>query len=105
MVIYKAENIETGEVISGDAKTLAKKIGVARMSILNAVSKKQRVRRMWYITNDNTAYKSRYSVPMSTQEDWDMITAPYKELIAQRNNRRNKISRTRLRTMYNVGKY
>lgn len=105
MVIYKAENIDTGEVISGDAKELAKKIGVARMSIVNAVSKQQKVRRAWYITKESTVNKTPYSVPMETQEKWDRETAPYKELIAQRNNRRNKISRTRLRTMYNVGKY
>lgn len=105
MTIYIAENIETGEIIEGGARELAKELGVAHGYIMNAVSKGQKVKREWYITKDNTANKTLYSVPMSTQEDWNIITAPYKELIAQRNNRRSRIARTRLRTMYNVGIY
>ena len=69
MTTYIAENIETGEVIEGCAKDLAKKIGIAQKSIFNAVSKKQRVRRMWYITKDGMADKTRYCIPVTLAED------------------------------------
>lgn len=105
MTTYIAENIETGEIIEGGARELAKELGVAHGYIMNAVSKGQKVKREWYITKDGATNKTLYSIPISTQEDWEKITAPYKELIAKRNNRKNKIARTRLRTMYNVGKY
>jgi hypothetical protein len=103
MTTYIAENIETGEIIEGCAKELAKKIGVAAGSIQNAASTKNKVRRTWLISKDGTVSKTLYSIPIGTQEKWDRETAPYKELIA--NKHKNKPAKIRLRTMYNVGIY
>ena len=105
MTTYTAENIETGEIVEGAARDVARTLGVAHGYIMNAVSKGKKVKRVWYITKDGATNKTIYSIPISTQEDWEKVTAPYKELIAKRNKRKNKIARTRLRTMYNVGIY
>jgi hypothetical protein len=105
VTIYRAENIDTGEVIEGCAKDLAKKIGVAQKYIFNAVSKKQRVRRMWYITKDGMADKTKYCIPVTLVDEWDSVTAPYKALIASKHGSKKSNGRIRLRTMYNVGVY
>jgi hypothetical protein len=105
MTVYRAENIGTGEVIEGCAKDLAKKIGVAQKYILNASSNGRRVKRTWYITKDSVANKTHYSVPMSLQEEWDAVTAPYKAVIARKRGIKKGNGRIRLRTMYNVGVY
>ena len=87
MTTYIAENIETGEVIEGCAKELAKKIGVAVGSIMNAVSTNNKVKRMWSISKNGTANKTLYCIPMALQEEWDAVTAPFKKLIARKNKK------------------
>ena len=102
MTTYTAENIETGEIIKGGARDIAKKIGVAQGSIFNAVSSKQKVRRVWVIKCNVTTKKSTYCIPQELWAEWAKATEPFKKAI--KDSKKGK-SRIKLRTMYNVGIY
>ena len=94
MTVYKATNEETGEVIEGGARDLARNLGVTANSIYNAASDGFRVRGAWLI------YRNIKKPDVETKcdrltiknlEDWDKFTAPYKALSEKKRNRKNKL--------------
>lgn len=106
MIIYRATNIETGEIIEGGARDLAKTLGVVPKSIYNAVPMQQKIKHVWFISVEKKAHKTGSKVNSITPKllaDWDEITTPYKK--ASKNGCKKGKSRIKLRTMYNVGVY
>lgn len=108
MTVYKATNEETGEVIEGGARDLARNLGVTTNSIYNAASDGFRVRGTWLIYRNtkkpNIETKCDRITPKNL-EDWDKFTAPYKALSEKKKKRNSEGKRIRLRTRYNVGVY
>lgn len=105
MTLYKATNEETGEVIEGGSRDLAKIIGTTQKNIMNASYKNQKIRNVWNVAKCKTDSKPSASIPVTLAEDWDSVTAPYKKLIARKRGIKKGNGRIRLRTMYNVGVY
>lgn len=75
MTTYIAENIETGEVIEGGSRDIARKLGVVPNTICNAVSTKSKVRFVWIVKSRNLP-----KIPKELWEEWDRVTAPFKKL-------------------------
>jgi len=105
MQIYRATNIETGEIIEGGAKDIAKKLGVIPKTLYNAVAMQQNVRYVWFISTDKKVSKSGNTNKITPQliDDWERVTAPFKK--ASQKGRKKGSGRIRLRTRYNVGIY
>lgn len=106
MTVYRATNEETGEVIEGGARDLARNLGVTANSIYNAASDGFRVNGKWLI------YREIKNVDMETKcdrlspqlfEEWERVTAPFKK--ASKKGCKKGNSRIKLRTMYNTGVY
>ena len=85
VVVYRATNIETGEIIEGGARDLARALGVAPRYIYNAVSNQQKVRFVWFISSEKkTKPKSVFSyLPLDIWDEWDRVTEPFKKLSAK----------------------
>ena len=83
MVVYRATNIETGEIIEGGARDLARKLGVAHGYIFNAVSRQQKVKCVWFISTEKKKDKIVTRNLQSLLEEWDVVTAPFKKLSAK----------------------
>ena len=110
MTVYKATNEETGEVIEGGARDLAKKLGVVTKSIYNAVALQQKIKYVWFISTEKPYRKANSKSDDKTNrvtpqllDEWERVTAPYKK--ASQKGRKKRNSRIKLRTMYNVGVY
>lgn len=80
MVIYKAENLVTGEVIEGGARDLAKVFGMTINAIYNAVSNEGCVKKGWIVYKENMVKDNAYRLPQELLEEWDRVTAPFKRL-------------------------
>lgn len=106
MTVYKATNEETGEVIEGGARDLARNLGVTANSIYNAASDGFRVNGKWLIyreiKNVDTETKSDRLSPQLFDE-WEKVTEPFKK--ASQKGRKKRSGRIKLRTRYNVGVY
>ena len=105
MTVYKATNEETGEVIDGGSRDLAKIIGTTQKNVMNASYQNSKIRNLWSITKHKTPSRSNNIIPVALAEDWDRFTAPYKALIASKHGNKKGSGKIRLRTMYNVGVY
>ena len=106
MVVYRATNVETGEIIEGGARDVAKALGVVPKTIYNAVALQQKIRYVWFISADKKRSKaSGNSTKITPQllDEWEKVTEPYKK--ASKNSCKKKNSRIKLRTMYNTGVY
>jgi len=106
MQVYRATNVETGEIIEGDAKYLAKKLGVVTKHIYNAVALQQKIRYVWFISTEKKPHKTEGKANRMTPkllEEWDEATTPFKK--ASKKGRKKGNGRIKLRTMYNVGVY
>lgn len=110
MQIYRATNIETGEIIEGDAKDLAKKLGVVTKHIYNAVALQQKIKYVWFIStekpcrnaNSNSNSKANRISPQLIEE-WEQVIAPFKKASQKGHKKGN--GKIKLRTRYNVGVY
>lgn len=105
MTLYKATNEETGEVVEGGSRDLAKIIGTTQKNVINASCEQRRIRNLWRIEKYKTDSKPGPNIPVTLAEDWDRATAPYKALIARKRGIKKGSGKIRLRTMYNVGVY
>lgn len=108
MTVYRATNEETGEVIEGGARDLARTLGVSTNSIYNAASDGFRVRGEWIIYRNiqKPEIESKCDrLTIKNLEDWERYTAPYKALSEKKKKRNSEGKRIRLRTRYNVGVY
>ena len=105
MTLYKATNEETGEVVEGGSRDLAKIIGTTQKNVINASCEQRKIRNLWRIEKYKTDSKPSASIPVTLAEDWDRATASYKELIARKSSNKKSNGRIKLRTMYNVGVY
>lgn len=83
MQIYRATNIETGEIIEGGAKDLAKKLGVVTNAIYNAENLQQKVRFVWFISKGKAEGKTNYNYPQALLEEWDRVTEQFRKLRAK----------------------
>lgn len=79
MIIYIATNIETGDVIEGEAHEIAKRLNTSRNTIYNALSSKRKIHSIWVITK-NVAYDNPYRFPQVLLEEWDRVTEPFKHI-------------------------
>jgi hypothetical protein len=106
MTVYRATNEETGEVIEGGARDLARTLGVTSNSIYNAASDGFRVNGKWLIyreiKNVDTETKCDRISPQLFDE-WEKATEPFKKASKKECKKGN--SRIKLRTMYNTGVY
>lgn len=84
MTTYIATNIETGEIIEGGAKDIAKKLGVVTNAIYNAENMQQKVRFVWFISKGKRASKRTCDIPTALLGEWDMVTAQFKKASARR---------------------
>lgn len=84
MITYIATNIETGEIIEGGAKDIAKKLGVVTNAIYNAENLQQKVRFVWFISKGKRESERTYNFPTALLEEWDRVTAPFKKASARR---------------------
>ena len=100
MTLYKATNVETGEVVEGGSRTLARHIGVIPCEVQKALKTKEKIKGVWAIKCQNI-----YGETRDIFKDWDRFTAPYKALSAIKRGIKKGNGRIRLRTMYNVGFY
>lgn len=83
MQVYRATNVETGEIIEGDAKYLAKKLGVVTKHIYNAVALQQKIRYVWFISTDKKQKVSGgkpNKITPDLLDKWDKVTEPFKKL-------------------------
>jgi hypothetical protein len=106
MTLYKATNEETGEVIEGGARDLARNLGVITNSIYNAASDGFRVNGKWLIYREvkNVDMETKCDrIPPQLFDEWERVTAPFKK--ASQKGRKKGSGRIRLRTRYNVGIY
>ena len=83
MTVYKATNEETGEVVEGGSRDLAKIIGTTQKNVINASSEQRKIRNLWRIEKYKTDSKPSASIPVTLAEEWDRFTAPYKALSAR----------------------
>lgn len=49
MTVYKATNEETGEVVEGGSRDLAKIIGTTQKNVINASCEQRKIRNLWRI--------------------------------------------------------
>jgi hypothetical protein len=106
MTVYRATNEETGEVIEGGARDLARNLGVITNSIYNAASDGFRVNGKWLIYREvkNVDMETKCDrIPPQLFDEWERVTAPFKK--ASQKGRKKTDSKIRLRTRYNVGIY
>ena len=83
MQIYRATNIETGEIIEGGARDIARKLGVVQKTIYNAVAMQQNVRFVWFISTDKKQKVSGgkpNKITPDLLDKWDKVTEPFKKL-------------------------
>lgn len=85
--VYKATNIETGEVIVETAYELSERFGVIRESIYNCAYRCENLRKVWMIERAEDK-KVGKGYPVGTLEEWDKLTGPIREYIRQRDERR-----------------
>lgn len=83
MVVYRATNIETGEIIEGGARDLARKLGVVQNSIYNAVSTQQEIKFVWFISSERKTKPKIVYMPSDIWDEWDRVTEPFKNAIAK----------------------
>lgn len=83
-IVYEVENIKTGEKFVGIGEELAERLGVTRAYISKQWSEGGLVRNEWKVRKLDEkviAGKSNNgSIPYPLQEEWDRVTAPFKEL-------------------------
>lgn len=106
MQIYRATHIETGEIIEGGARDLAKKLGVVTKSIYNAVALQQKIKYVWFISTNAKQSKASGNTNRITPQlldEWDAVAESFKK--ASKKGCKKEKSRIKLRTMYNVGVY
>ena len=106
MTVYKATNEETGEVIEGGARDVAKALGVVTKSIYNAACGNVKIRNVWFVTTNTKRSKASGNSNKITPkllDEWEKVTEPYKKASQKGCKKRN--SRIKLRTRYNVGVY
>jgi hypothetical protein len=110
MQIYRATHIETGEIIEGGARDLARKLGVVTKSIYNAVALQQKIKYVWFISTEKPYRKANSKSNDKTNrvtpqllDEWEKVTEPFKK--ASQKGRKKGNSKIRLRTRYNVGVY
>lgn len=106
MVIYRATNIETGEIIEGGARDVAKALGVVPKSIYNAVALQQKIKYVWFISTNAKQSKTSADKNRITPQllnEWDTVTETFKK--ARGKGCKKEKRRIKLRTMYNVGVY
>jgi len=106
MQIYRATHIETGEIIEGGARDLARKLGVVTKSIYNAVASQQNIKYVWFISTDKKQSKAEGKTNRITPQlldEWEKATEPFKK--ASKKGCKKGNGRIKLRTMYNVGVY
>ncbi len=110
MQIYRATNIETGEIIEGGARDLARKLGVVTKSVYNAVAMQQKIKYVWFISTEKSYRKANGKGNGKTNritpqllDEWEKVTEPFKKASKKECKKGN--SRIKLRTMYNVGVY
>lgn len=84
MVVYRATNIETGEIIEGGARDLARELGVAPRYIYNAVSSQQKIKFVWFISSNTKKSKSNGQITPQQLAEWERVTAPFKRLSAKK---------------------
>ena len=80
MTTYIAENIETGEVIEGGVRDIARKLGVVPNTICNAVSAKSKVKFVWVITKRVGINENPYKFPQALLDEWDRVTEQFRKL-------------------------
>lgn len=80
---YRATNIYTGEAVEGGAKEVAEILGVSDTSIRKACKCGTEVKKAWtveIIDTSRSGSANEYATPMELWNEWDFITAPFKEL-------------------------
>jgi hypothetical protein len=82
VVVYRATNIETGEVIEGGVRDLARTLGVVPKYLYNAVANQQKIRYVWFITSERKTKPKCISthLPSDVWDEWDRVTEPFKKL-------------------------
>ena len=87
MVVYRATNIETGEIIEGGARDLARELGVVQNTIYNAVAMQQKIKYVWFVSTEKRNCKLESKANRMTPhliEEWERVTAPFKKLSAKK---------------------
>lgn len=83
-VVYEATNIKTGEKIVGTGEDLSARLGVSRAYISKQWSEGGRICFDWKVEKLDERLISEKpnngSIPYQLQEEWDRVTAPFKEL-------------------------
>lgn len=84
MTTYIAENIETGEVIEGGVRDIARKLGVVPNTICNAVSAKSKVKFVWVITKRVGINENPYKFPQALLDEWNLVTEKFRKASARK---------------------
>lgn len=92
MIIYRATHDETGEIIEGDSKVIARRLKVVPSTINKVALKNGKVSTHWEIQRIGKMNKADYPagdrpvsivdkvqhIPLALCEEWDRVTEPFK---------------------------
>lgn len=104
MIIYRATHDETGEIIEGDSKVIARQLKVVPTTINKIALKNGKVATHWKVQRIGKMNKADYPngdrpvsivdkaqhIPLALCEEWDKVTAPFK--VARRKGARHGTS-------------
>ncbi len=84
MTTYIAENIDTGEIIEGGVRDVARKLGVVSNTIYNSVATKSKVRSEWLISKKSDHEPTTTRISQKQLDEWERVTAPFKKASARK---------------------
>ena len=81
MTFYRATHNETGEVLEGSTKELAKVLNVLPTSINRAATDKVNIGTHWQIlkVEGEKLESAMRNFPIELRDEWDRVTEPFKE--------------------------
>lgn len=87
--IYRATNIETGEVIEGCASELSDRLGLKINNFYNYIERESKAKGVWVLDYAERPQSKQIDSHLTILlKEWDELTGPVRKYIIERNERR-----------------